>query len=393
MVPTGFFRRTIWNSPQPTSTTSGLYAYGRQPRAVFRNLVRLADSLRPLAPQLALASALSDFEPVFEKEITTRLLGRLGLAPNGDTEPALIDAVYAFLEESGIGYDRFFFDLYGGLRREQRALSGEAKEHYTGPRWDELRAILEIYAPASDVIPAYYDGDRPCTLLIDEIESIWSAIAEHDDWNPFHRKIEQIRDMGAARATLTPAQRGLLGNVAVVDAASPRLGGTRCPSLENEKKVAQPVAGPVATASVSKSSGHYGIGDVIRLLRTLPVDQHAELVVRVIRTTLESVNVHVSDLVEDASKQQQKLGDRITTLQAQIQDLSKQIDTPPRRGRATRSRARRDVERQRATATRRARRSAGAGAAVLRPRAASPANAPAQDLAEQAARSASRRQG
>src|SRR6476620_8362819 len=89
---------------------------------------------------------------------------------------------------------------------------------------------------------------------------------------------------------------------------------------------AQPVAGPVASASASKSSGRYGIGDVIRLLRTLPVDQHAELVVRVIRTTLESVNVHVSDLVEDASKQQQKLGERIATLQAQIQDLSKQID-------------------------------------------------------------------
>src|SRR3954464_2960348 len=93
------------------------------------------------------------------------------------------------------------------------------------------------------------------------------------------------------------------------------------------EEVAQPVAAPVAaTASASKSSGHYGIGDVIRLLRTLPVDQHAELVVRVIRTTLESVNVHVSDLVEDASRQQQKLGDRIATLHGQIQDLSKQID-------------------------------------------------------------------
>ena len=69
--------------------------------------MRLADSLRPLAPQLALASALSEFEPVLEKEITTRLLDCLGLAPNGDTEPALMSAVYAFLEEIRIGYDRF----------------------------------------------------------------------------------------------------------------------------------------------------------------------------------------------------------------------------------------------------------------------------------------------
>ena len=93
------------------------------------------------------------------------------------------------------------------------------------------------------------------------------------------------------------------------------------------EEIAQPTVGATSGASAPKGSSHYGIGDVIRLLRTLPVDQHAELVVRVIRTTLESVNVHVSDLVEDASRQQQKLGDRIKTLQAQILDLSKQIDT------------------------------------------------------------------
>jgi len=93
------------------------------------------------------------------------------------------------------------------------------------------------------------------------------------------------------------------------------------------EEVALPIPGPAPQSPAPKAVNHaYGIGDVIRLLRTLPVDQHAELVVRVIRTTLESVNVHVSDLVEDASRQQQKLGDRITTLQGQILDLSKQID-------------------------------------------------------------------
>lgn len=187
---------------------TGLYSYGRQPRAVLRNLVRLADALRPLSPQLALASALSEFEPVLEREITRRVLERLGLAANGDTEPALIDALYAFLAHSGIGYDRFFFDLHAGLAREKRALSGAGKDRYAGPEWNELRAILEIYEPAGDTIDAYYDGDGPCTLLIDEIEAIWSAIAEADDWTPFHNKIKQIRDMGAARARMTPPSGG-----------------------------------------------------------------------------------------------------------------------------------------------------------------------------------------
>jgi hypothetical protein len=71
----------------------------------------------------------------------------------------------------------------------------------------------------------------------------------------------------------------------------------------------------------------YGIADLIRLLRTLPVDQHAELVVRVIRTTLESVNVHASNLIQDALRHEQKFGERLSSLQTQIQDLTKQIDT------------------------------------------------------------------
>jgi hypothetical protein len=86
--------------------------------------------------------------------------------------------------------------------------------------------------------------------------------------------------------------------------------------------------GSVVSGSSGKGGAHaYGIGDVIRLLRTLPVDQHGELVVRVIRTTLESINVHVTELIDDASRQQQKLGDRIGALQAQILELAKQMDT------------------------------------------------------------------
>ncbi len=28
---------------------------------------------------------------------------------------------------------------------------------------------------------AYFDADRPCTLVIDEIEAIWRAVADRDD--------------------------------------------------------------------------------------------------------------------------------------------------------------------------------------------------------------------
>ena len=35
-------------------------------------------------------------------------------------------------------------------------------------------------------------------MLIDEVEMIWSAIADADDWTPFEAKIAAVRRMGAA---------------------------------------------------------------------------------------------------------------------------------------------------------------------------------------------------
>ncbi len=159
----------------------GLYSYGNQPRAVLRNLVRLGESLRPLEPNLALADVLGDYKTILEREITNRTLSRLGVVPNGETDVALMSALYTFLDERRLGYDALFFDLFGGVREF------EPKEPYSGHAWDVLREALELYEPTDEPAP------KPCTLLIDEIETIWSAIAERDDWAPFEAKIASIR--------------------------------------------------------------------------------------------------------------------------------------------------------------------------------------------------------
>jgi uncharacterized protein YdiU (UPF0061 family) len=180
----------------------GLYAYGRQPRAIFKNLARLAQSLRPLAPELALAGAIGEFESILEEETARRVLERLGLAGGGATDRALVDAVFGFLAESRIGYENFFFDWCGGIAREGRAMSGTTASFYRGAHWDELRAVLELYEPRQSTLPDYFDGDAPCTLVIEEIETIWKAIAEHDDWSLFEAKIRDIRAMGDALAAV-----------------------------------------------------------------------------------------------------------------------------------------------------------------------------------------------
>ncbi len=185
----------------------GLYAYGRQPRAVFRNVVRLAEALRALAPRESLAGAMADFEAIARQDTVRRVLARLGLVSRGDADPVLVSAVHAFLAESRVGYDRFFFDWRGGLQREGRARSGASKAQCSGPAWDALRAALAPYEPVPGALGPYFDREQPCTLLIDEIEAIWQAIAGRDDWAPFHAKIRDIREMGAALAGAGAATR------------------------------------------------------------------------------------------------------------------------------------------------------------------------------------------
>jgi hypothetical protein len=37
-------------------------------------------------------------------------------------------------------------------------------------------------------------------MHIDEVEAIWAAIAEGDDWGPFEAKVAAVRRMGEAMA-------------------------------------------------------------------------------------------------------------------------------------------------------------------------------------------------
>jgi TolA-binding protein len=70
----------------------------------------------------------------------------------------------------------------------------------------------------------------------------------------------------------------------------------------------------------------YGIAETTMLMRTLPVDQNVELVVRVVRSTLESMNVQLADIIDDAQAKELTLSGRVETLNGEISELSQQID-------------------------------------------------------------------
>ncbi|MGL4314097.1 MAG: protein adenylyltransferase SelO [Sphingomonas sp.] len=167
---------------------NGLYAFGRQPEAIHWDVMQLAGSLLPLVSEEALIERLNDFGPAYQEAVTQAMLWRLGVVPRGiAADQTLIQAIERGMRTSGTGIDAFYFSAFGG-----------ALPNAWGEAFDEARTLLAAYTPRATRDHDYWRDPAPCAMLIDEVEAIWSAIADRDDWAPFHAKIAAVRRMGAA---------------------------------------------------------------------------------------------------------------------------------------------------------------------------------------------------
>jgi serine/tyrosine/threonine adenylyltransferase len=174
----------------------GLYAFGRQPEAIHWDVAQLAGCLAMIGEAPALSDLLGQWPARFEAVLVERLLGRLGVARRDATEDlALVSAMLTALRSKRVGIDRFFFDWRGGR--------GSAAEIYQAGEFEELRVRLS--GRERPLTHPYWSDAEPCSMLIGEVEAIWSAIAERDDWHPFESKIEAIRRFGDAMTSDAPA--------------------------------------------------------------------------------------------------------------------------------------------------------------------------------------------
>ncbi len=87
-----------------------------------------------------------------------------------------------------------------------------------------------------------------------------------------------------------------------------------------------PKPSAVPTAKAAPVPLAYGIEKAIQLMRSLPQTQNIELVVMVIKTTLESLKVNVADIIEDAIVKERELEARVAVLKDEIGVLQKQVE-------------------------------------------------------------------
>ena len=165
----------------------GLYAFGRQPEAIHWDVAQLAGCLSLVADAPALSDILASWSDRFDQALTGALLRRLGVDP-GENDRKIAGALVRALASRSHTIDRVFFDWRGG--RDPGA------ELYPAPVFRELAGLLGDGPPRRSH-PYWSDGE-PCSMHIEEVEAIWTSIAESDDWQLFNNKVKAIRRMGDA---------------------------------------------------------------------------------------------------------------------------------------------------------------------------------------------------
>ena len=169
---------------------AGLYAFGRQPAAIRWNLGQLGVALRPICEAEPLIAAFNRFPELYTAAMCRRFCWRLGVEARGEQDDArLITAAERTMTEQEIGPHAFFFRHRGGCNAE-----------------GELAEALAGYRTVEDTHD-YWNDAEPVSMLIDEVEELWSAIDANDDWAPLDDRILAIRRMGEALGA-APEPRG-----------------------------------------------------------------------------------------------------------------------------------------------------------------------------------------
>lgn len=182
----------------------GLYRFGRQPVQGGWALQQLASALLLLADAEDLAKALIPYEAAYRQSFVAHTHALLGLQPLGESEADIhfLQTFYGWMTDTGAGWAETFFDWFGGPASEARALASPRAALYHADAFGPVQERLLARTPERPerLGHPYFCKDAPVSLVIEEVEALWTPIAETDDWSRFNAKTAHLEEARLAMA-------------------------------------------------------------------------------------------------------------------------------------------------------------------------------------------------
>ncbi len=178
---------------------TGLYSFGRQPEAVSWALAQLGSALSLVSPVAPLEAALAQFAPAYQDGLRRAMFARLKLElRDRDSDLEFLQTLFDWLTQSRASWDQFFHDWIGGEASAARAAESPQATLYQDEAFLTVRRGFEARTRSdlgSLLSRPLLQRPTQVSMVIDEVERIWAAIAERDDWSPFEAKLADIREM------------------------------------------------------------------------------------------------------------------------------------------------------------------------------------------------------
>ena len=181
------------------------YSYGRQPDVCRLNLELLQVPLEAVIDLSDMAAALAIFDEHYYSEYRQLMLSKLGFSQfAGSDLEELLELTIQLLQETQVGYHDFFAKLTQYFSPKWREDASSILSNLDIPldtssdllkNWRNLyQRILQNLPPDGiDKIAQQLVLSNPKTVLLRPvIESIWEAIANEDNWQPFYELLQQI---------------------------------------------------------------------------------------------------------------------------------------------------------------------------------------------------------
>ncbi len=185
----------------------GRYSYRNQPSICRWNLEMLQRPLSAIIPVSEMAAALDNFSELYTQYYHQQMIGKLGFKSLSFLETEeLIDLTLQLLFLTKINYGRFFCELRQRFSPQWREdpdsilqdleflVSGEEVTLLKRWCWLYHQLLLERSPEEIHQIAQRLQKLNSVVLLNEsQIEIIWQAIKEHDNWQPFSNFIKLIQ--------------------------------------------------------------------------------------------------------------------------------------------------------------------------------------------------------